>query len=568
MAAPRWSSGETITAAKMNLSADAIDEAAEALFYLSFGASAVARALNLKLDDIIAAHDFGAAGDNATDDTQAIQRACSAAQSRGGGLVYLRPTGAPYRVTDTIALGNGVVLWSVPTRNFPGMTATPAQWGAAGAWLRPEHPSNPAVRLQGHGSGVVGINFVHNQPVPGGSFTPNQYGYCISQTTSFGVIRDVVIANAWNGIELAYNGASGGGTGVEWQNLIVSAFGTRLRTSNVNDTAKLTNIHLRNLYYASTAEVVDYIRANTTGWDCGYTDNLMVNGLEFFEEWRGILLRDETCLGNTHSLYNAQLANVQFNLCQRSVVLNAPTVTSRAYFSTCLAQQGNAFGRTWSDRVFDLASDNIFWAFDGLRVVEAGGEVMRIGDGAGGKVVISNLEVERYSSVAAGQPAFVANAGAELRLSNYRVNKLGAAGSRFAGGGLEGVRTDQYGGLSIFGRFAEADVTSAGTGYVDWSTSIAIRPGSGRFHLVRLQGDMEVFTAVGGSTFAVRMSGIAGLEVTGLSGATTGFKAFDTGWVEVTEADMTSFATFGRFQVNPSTAGLRLRNGSVTVSWK
>lgn len=516
----------------------------------------------------INAKDFGATGNNVTDDTAAIQAACNFAQARGGGTVYLPPTGAPYRVAGTIALGNGVVLAGDACKNFAGVTATVAQWAASGSWLRPEHPTNPAVRCQGHGSGVQGINFIHNQPVPTGTFTPTQYGYCISQNISFSQLSDILIVNAWNGIEVAYTSGSGGGTNVLWNNILISAFNNRFRTSNVNDVMRINNLDCRNLYYASTPAVVAYIRANTIGWRCGYTDNIQAANLQFFEESAAIYLENETCLGITHSLYNAQLSNIQFSLCQKSVVLANSSVNSRAFLSNTLAQQGNAFGYTWADLMFNFAGDNIYWVFDGLRVVDAGGQIMSLGNGAGGKVLISNLEVENYSSVSAGQVGFGLAAGSELRLTGYRVNKTAGAGLRFSGAGIEGLRTDLYGGVPMLSRFGEVDFTSTGAGWVDWTADLDLRPGSGRHHLVRMNGNAQVFTAVAASTFSIRMSGVSGLTVTGLSSATTGFRFFDTGWVEVTEAELAALGTYGRLQINPSVAGIRILNGAINVAWK
>lgn len=528
------------------------------------GTGATQRTARAKMRELITVQDFGAVGNNTTDDTAAIQAACAYAQSIGGGIVWLPATGAAYRIAGTIALGNGVVLMGSPAQNFAGATATVAQWTAAGSWLRPEHPNNPAVLLQGHGSAVIGVNFIHNQPLPsGGSWAPNTYGYCIRQEISHAKIRDVMIVNAFNGIELAYTSGSGGGTAVSWSNLIVSAFGTRLRTSNVNDTVHWSDIHCRNLYYSSDSRVVDYIRANTVGWDCGYTDNIMVDGLEFFEDNTAILLRNETCLGTTHSLYNATLENIQFNLPQRSVRCASTGVIATALWGSVVAQQGNAFGRTWSDRMFDLNSDGIDFAFSNLRVNDAGGEIFRLGNGAGGKLSIGQMDVLQYSSVSAAQLGFNLGASAKLRLGSYRLRRIGSAGARFGGGGLDLVTTDKDQACVFFGRFSESDIVLNGA-WQDLSTDHLLRPGVSNMHQARLVGDMEVFTAVAAGTFSLRITNVSGAIVSGLSCATTGFRSFDTGWVDITEAEMTSLATLGRLQIN-GTNTARIRNGSIQL---
>lgn len=528
------------------------------------GTGAVQRTARAKMREQITVQDFGAKGDNTTDDLPAIQAACYYAQSIGGGIVWLPPTGAAYRITNSIALGNGVVLQGCPAQNFAGANATVAQWSAAGSWLRPEHPSNPAVRMQGHGCAVNGINFIHNQPTPSGaSWTPNTYGYCISQEISHAKIRDVMIVNAFNGIELAYTSGSGGGTAVNWSNLIVSAFGTRLRTSNVNDTVHWSDIHCRNLYYSTDSRVVDYIRANTVGWDCGYTDNIMVDGLEFFEDNTAILFRNETCLGNTHSLYNATLENIQFNLPQRSMRCASTGVSATALWGSVIAQQGNAFGRTWSDTMFDLNSNAIDFAFSNLRVNDAGGEIFRLGNGAGGKLSIGQMDVLQYSSVSAGQVGFNLGTNSKLSLGSYRLRRIAGAGARFAGGGVEGVTTEKDQAFVFFGRFSEADIVLNGS-WQDLSTDYLLRPGISNIHQARLVGEMEVFTAVAAGTFSLRLTNMSGAIVTGLSCATTGFRSLDTGWFDITEAEMTSLVTLGRLQIN-GTSTARIRNGSIQL---
>ena len=476
-------------------------------------------------------------------------------------------TGHAYKTSDTIALSNGVVLMGSPAKNFPGSTATNAQWAAAGSWINPTHASNPAVRLQGHGSGISGVGFIHNQPIPGGSWTPNTYGYCIEQIASHTTIEDILIVNASHGIYMKYTTGSGGGTQVRWRDVIISAFAVRMRTTMVNDTAYLSNIHMRNLWYSSNALVTAYIRANTKGWYCGYTDNIMVDGIEFFEDSIAMYFEDETCLGNTHSLYNATLSNVQFNLPQVCMKVANSTTAVAANFSNVISQTGNAFGYTWADTAFQLGSDNVNMKFNGLTVREAGGQVFDIGGGAGGNVVIDNLDVEKYSSASSGQTGVVINADARVRLSNYRIVKTSGAGLRFAGAGLENLSTDSYGQVLFFGRNGEAAMTGNGS-YQDYSTASNFRPGQARAHQARLLGEINVTTAQPASTASIRLgSGLSEAAITGINTSTTGLKSFDTGWVDLLDATLTSLSVIGNLQVLAG-SGVVFSNGSIQVIYR
>jgi hypothetical protein len=62
----------------------------------------------------------------------------------------------------------------------------------------------------------------------------------------------------------------------------------------------MDNVHIRNLYYVGTQSVNDYVYSNLVGWDCGYADNFLIKGLEFFQCKQAFLFSDSTCLGATH----------------------------------------------------------------------------------------------------------------------------------------------------------------------------------------------------------------------------------------------------------------------------
>jgi len=506
---------------------------------------------------------FNAKGDNSTDDKAAIQRACDFMGFLGGGVAKLVPTGAAYRTTDSIVLGNGVELVGAGAGNFPGATATVAQWATDGSWLRCEHSSNPGVKLQGHGSGIRGINFIYDHPIPSGSWTPTVYGYSISVINVHSVVESICIVNGYNGIEFAYNSASGGGTHVKMRDVIVSAFNIRLRTSNVNDTMYWSNIHCRNLWYSSDPLVVAHLRANTIGWYCGYTDNIIVDGLEFFEEAVSLKFIDETCLGNTHSLYNATLNNVQFNLPEQSMQVASTTTTVRGYFGIVVAQQGNAFGYTWGDLMFDLASDNVDLTFAQLRIPDTGGQIMSLGNGSGGKCRIESLQVENYSTVSAGQVGFSVASNAILSLGTYRIKKPVGAGVRFAGGGLGLVSTDNDDARVLYSTFNQVDRTSSSSStWIDLSTDWLLRPGTIGAHQIRLIGEVYVFTAAVGGTIDLRLSTLSDITVTGIDASTTGWKNVDTGWVDISQTSMDSLTTYGRLQALVTNT-VRIQTGSL-----
>lgn len=513
------------------------------------------------------ARDFGALGDGVTDDLAALQLACDTVYAAGGGKLILDPTGAPYLISDSLVVSNGVQIEGQISHNFNGATATNAQWAAHGTWIKPTHATHSAIILSGHGSSINGVNFIHDQPIPsGGSWTANQYGYCIEVIASHTCVSNIDIVNASHGVYFHYTTESGGGTDVRIQNVIISAFNVRMRTSCVNDVMFIENVHCRNLWYSSDSRVAAYIRSNTYGWYCGYTDNPMVDGLEFFEDYRAMYFVDETCLSVTHSMYNGTLNNVQFNLPQVCMLVAASTTTVRANFGTVIAQTGNAFGYTWSDTAFQLGSNNVEVFFESLKVSDAGGKLFVIGGGSGGKVAIRGLQVDTYSSIAAGQECFSINSGASLNLGPYRIVKNGSAGVRFSGAGYENILTPAYASVQYFTNQNEVSITGNGA-YQAMSTQSYLRPGQMGVHQGRIIGELNVTTSSAGTTASVRAGGLNELIATGINTASNGSKSFDSGWVDITEANLTGLSVIGEIQVL-ATNPVVLNNGNIQILYR
>lgn len=505
---------------------------------------------------------FGARGNGTTDDSAAFGNAASFVASRGGGDLQIPETGAAYLIGRGFSLGNGVRLTGSGSRVYPGSTATVAQWTATGAWLRSTDTQNPTVTLAGHGSAVRGINFIRTQAIPGGSFTPTIYPYEIKVLATFFTIADVMTVATTHDIWIAYTAASGGGTFSSISNLFSGGLIRGIKFDNVNDTMYASNIHHRNNYYSSDAAVANYIRANKIDWDVGYLDNIMVDSVEFFQSAVAIQMSDQTCLGNTHSLYNAQFSNVQFNLTTVAMKVAARNTTAKASLSNVLSQSYSDFGAVESsDTLFQLNSDNVDLNFQNFRCNSAGGSLMTVGGGSGGAVSVNGLLVLRYSAATAGQTCFAANPGSFITLYGVsQITPFAGAGPRLAGAGR--FQSSQV-AHQFFDRYqTNLNLGLAGGGtWLDLANTLAMAPAESGHSQARLVGSIQVGTAQPNASLSLRMGTHPEIAATGIAATSTGFKSFDTNWIDLTG---TLTATLGRLQITGS-SGVTIGGAEISL---
>ena len=500
---------------------------------------------------------YGAVGNGSADDAAAIQSCINACSTAGGGTVYFPPSGAAYKIGTGLTLPSGVALVGAGTRYFPGTIGTISQWASTGSWIQSTDLINPAVSSAGHGVSVEGLNFIYSQPVPGGSFSPVSYPVTISIGPVGGDlvnIKNNFVLAGTGGLWLDYTTGSGGGTQVVIEDNLWSTFSYGLRTFNVNDTICLRNNRVRNLYYDTTASVVNYIQTHLTGWDCHYTDNPMVDGFEFFECATGILLVDGTCLGNTHALFNGQLNNISFNLVVTAMACAATTTHTSAQFNNVLAQStGGA-----TANLFGLNSDNANFTINNLNIGAAGGAVMAIGNGTSGSMVLGNLVCLGYSGSLAGQVGISVAAGATLTLGSRTLVKVAGGGAFIAGSGsVRSVEDGYWLPLSL-----PYNTTGNGAAQTLSGTNFFDPIGAGALQ-ARLFGALDIVTPLSGGSVVLYISGFPEITVT-VSGVVSGNIPFNSGYIDLTQGPG---GLLGALQM-VATSGLVVNPQGVMVDWR
>lgn len=125
--------GTTITHEWLNGVNDYVNESNPAdhssanIEYQPAGTGAVATTVQTKLQEYVSVKDFGAVGDNSTDDTAAFQAAIDALETTGG-TVYVPASASYYKITNTITLKPNVSIIGAsnfrPYLNFTGGAST------------------------------------------------------------------------------------------------------------------------------------------------------------------------------------------------------------------------------------------------------------------------------------------------------------------------------------------------------------------------------------------------------------------------------------------------------------
>lgn len=554
------------TGADLGLRADLASSVAggSLVAFMQGGDGAVKRTMLEKARERVYIQDYGGKADGGlTDNYVPALRALAYLASIGGGDLVIPAGGNYYWLSRGLFIGNGIRIIGTGHCTYPGDTATLEQWAQTGTWLKSTDPVNATLRFVGHGFSLLNVNFMRDQYIPGtGPWSPIIWPWDVVITASHGLVENVLFLNCTSDMIISYTEASGGGTKLVLRDVWFGGLRNGLRIEKANDTIYAANLHYRPLWYMSNGiRFTDLI--NSHAWDCGYCDNIMIDGFEIVFAGVGIYLFSETCLENTHSLFNAQINNLQLSLNQRGVVADSGAII-RAQIANLICQQGPAFGLPISTQdFFDLQCQDVSLKISNLHCVEAGGTFLRQGDGVNAsRIFIDNLIVDAYSTGLANCPLLDVRTNSYLRLGDKTLSPGGGVtpkGPLTTGAGTIAMAIHAW---QVFDRFSEVGLTSNGT-WQDVSSDYQIAPVEIAANQIRMRGEISINTGVAGGTLQLRMLNFPEVHSI-VSAVAAGFQTFDTGWVDISS---NIGAKLGRVQVN-GTNGVQWGNGSLSVDMR
>ncbi len=240
--------------------------------YTQAGTGAVERTLNARLGDALSVKDFGAVGDGVTDDAAAIQAAINAANTQGGGTVFV-----PY---GTYLVGAAVTLKSNVYLEGQGTTTIKLKTGTNTSVLEGQSFSSLSGTNSGSGISNFGITGLiidgnkSNNASPG-----SNSGHGIAFYGRDFYIEQVEIINcARQGLHSEYGDGAVGTSPFNGNvhNLLINSTGEEGWYNHVSDT-HAANINVRSAGLSAN-NTYDAIKLDTSGGIRGNNINVWTGG--------------------------------------------------------------------------------------------------------------------------------------------------------------------------------------------------------------------------------------------------------------------------------------------------
>lgn len=395
----------------------------------------------------------GAKCDGSTNDSAAFV-AAEAALTAGGSL-YVPSTGHGCLLSSGFTMAPNTSLIGDALTYWPGLEGALSAWTAHGSWLVCGDLVNPCVTISNVGDKISRVNFGYVQPTPGATWSPTIYPYtiAINGSANFWGLEDITILAATHCIDI--EGPSSGVAGIYsyLRNINFNGcFNVGTRFSQVDDTLYMSNLRYTPWWYDDNPAVVAYMETHKVDWDVQYLANAQADGVEFFQSYRAIQLRNGSVTSGfgtlTFAASNLQMDKTSFNeVCQAISTPNGNGTVFSGLFNNTLVYADTTTSNSMtcaglSPVMIDLSSDLAGpVAFNGMNVgfVQT---LMAIGHGTGGIVKVSNADVTRYSAFGAGANLFKVSANSSFVLSDspYRGLRGGIGAAAMIGPGVDGTQ--------------------------------------------------------------------------------------------------------------------------------
>jgi hypothetical protein len=376
-------------------------------------------------------------------DNASILNAAVTLLPNGGDIVV---PSCPFTVSNTVTLTNNIHLHGTGAVYYPGMLdQSPTGPPVAPTWppttssaaINCTSTVNVCIRIAGIGAEVDHINFGNPQPAPptSGTYIPtlfpfiiatngttNTNGLYIHDLTFTAASQCIDIEGTPNYLTVGIAGAQGTINNI-WMNPCLNV---GIRQHLVDNTWRITNVDMDFWWYRNNVPVGAYMENNSIGLDLQYAANTEFTNIEFLFNKIAVRCTNGSVIGSggpgtkTIGCVNIQFTNADFNEVCQAFSAPAGTFATAVFTNTIAAEDNTDCGGTVPGTppaaFFSMPSDLAFVTMMG--VMSQGVQTFAsIGAGTGGNLSISGLNVQSYSTFAAGAPAFKIGAGAHFTLA-------------------------------------------------------------------------------------------------------------------------------------------------------
>lgn len=312
---------------------------------------AINRAFNLKLNESPSVKDFGAVGDNSTDDTAAIQAAINyVSANNAGGELFIPP--GKYLCTSSLVIRAPITLRGVS----PELTSNLDSGLGGGSWFNLAHTA-AGFSVTNTAGFFAGVNFFSlgtfrtNNPAFGPGWVPasNDFDFLITGITDV-TFDDILMYNPTNGIR-----QTGGGGRINFYNVRGQPLTNGIVIESAFDVCRFDQIHFWP-FWTSSSYVTAYTQANLNAIQLIRCDNPIMSNI--FVIFANIGLRISTgALGTTHKL---KLTNADYDSCQYGIYIDAAVEGSTGQITNMAFQGPGTTGSPTSIALAILGTNNLY----------------------------------------------------------------------------------------------------------------------------------------------------------------------------------------------------------------